>query len=357
MKLAAFADLHAHNFKEFDTKSDFTGSQRLDYIIFTLRHIRNYCKVKNIKYVLFAGDLFHTRAKVNTIVFNSVYDEIKEFHKDGIHLIMIAGNHDQYDNSDVPEHSLHAFNDLPGVYVYGDLAIHAIQQEPGGEIVDVYCVPYSKNVQRTKEWIASQEERGYGRSRICLFHLGIRGGLVGNGSYPMADAFDIEDLRPDFFKYIIGGHFHKRQILGGYPHAFYCGSPIQHSFGDEGEDKGFYVVDTSKRWDIEFVPIPNPKFLTMTLQDVINTDMQAIANEGHYVRLQVTEEELQTALQHLPDNLKYKVELQRKYEENTRVDVKIGMSFEEIVSKYANEYNPEGKEIGLKILDEVMGVK
>jgi DNA repair exonuclease SbcCD nuclease subunit len=169
----------------------------------------------------------------------------------------------------------------------------------------------------------------------------------------MADAFTVDDLRPDLFKYVVLGHFHRHQFLGGYPHMFYCGAPIQHSFGDEGEDKGFYIIDTSKRWDVEFVPVPNPKFITMNAYDVANEDMQLIADEGHYVRLEVTESELPVALTYLPRNLQYKVHLKREYKEQTRVDVKIGMSFEEIISKYAKEFKPEAESVGLKILREV----
>jgi hypothetical protein len=55
MKLAVFSDLHAHNFKEFDRKTDRTGSSRLDNIVDTLVYIRDYCVAKQIKYVLFGG--------------------------------------------------------------------------------------------------------------------------------------------------------------------------------------------------------------------------------------------------------------------------------------------------------------
>jgi DNA repair exonuclease SbcCD nuclease subunit len=356
MKIACFSDLHAHTFREFDCKSDRTGSQRLDNIVDTLVYIRKYCRENDIKYVSFSGDLFHIRGRVNTVVFNSIYDEIKRFGEDNLQLVMIAGNHDQVDNSDVPQHSLYPFDDLPHVHVYGDLAVHTIHDEFTGETVDIYCVPYSKNAQRTKDWLTNQEPiEGYRRDRVCLFHLGISGGLVGSGSYPMSDAFNVEDLRPNFFKYILGGHFHKRQYLGGYNHVLYTGAPIQHSFGDEGEDKGFYIVDTSKRCDIQFVPIPNPKFFTLDMYKIANEDMQLIADEGHYVRLKLKEDEVQVALSYLPPNLQYKIVLEREYKEETRVDVQIGMSFEQIVETYADEFNPDAKEIGLRILREVQG--
>jgi DNA repair exonuclease SbcCD nuclease subunit len=193
--------------------------------------------------------------------------------------------------------------------------------------------------------------------QILLFHLGVSGAFVGSGNYPMADAFDVEDLRPDIFKYIIGGHFHKAQKIGGYEHVFYCGAPLEHSFGDEGEDKGFWVVDTSKRYDIDFVPIPSPKFHTITGHPTAVHDelLRELAANGDYVRFVVTPEQLEAYQQGLiPANLLYKVELRREYVEQERSDVKIGMGFEEIVSKYADENNPEAKEVGLELIRSVM---
>ncbi len=354
MKLAVFSDVHGHNYKEFDEKSYLTGSTRLDNIVRTLEFIRDDCVRRGIKKVLFGGDMLHIRGKVDTIVFNAIYDMIKTFYANGIEIIGIAGNHDQKDNSDVPEHSLHAFNDLEGVTIYKDLGTHMIWGQDE-ENVPVFCVPYSKNAQRIKDWIASIDADKIGRNAICLFHLGISGAFVGNGSYPMADAFLPEDLRPDIFKYVVGGHFHRKQKIGGYDNFMYTGAPIQHSFGDEGEEKGYLILDTSKRLDISFVPIPNPQFFTMTAYDVANEDMQTIAEEGHYVRLTIKEGELQAALSYLPPNLKYKTVLEKEYKEETRVDVKVGMTEEQVVTKYAEQFNPEALQVGLDILERVKG--
>lgn len=355
MKMAVFSDLHAHNYKEFDKHSERTGSQRLDRVIDTLLFIRDDCVRRGIKYVMFGGDMFHVRARVNTLVYNAVYDAIKTFHEHGLEIIGIAGNHDQHDNSDVPQHSLHTFNDLPGVTIYGDLSTHFIPEwETDDKDLLIHCVPYSKNAQRIKDWIKDLPE-SEDTNHICLFHLGISGAFVGKGSYPMADAFNPEDLRPNFFKYIVGGHFHKQQFIQDYPHFFYTGAPIEHSFSDEGEDKGYYIIDTSKRWDVGFVPIPNPKFKTLTFREIDPLILSALAHQGHYVRVLLKEHEVQTFNSMLPPSLQYKMILEKTYQENTRIDVKVGMTEEEVVTKYAQEHNPEALAIGLKILEEVKG--
>ncbi|MNW28635.1 putative metallophosphoesterase YhaO [compost metagenome] len=353
MRLAAFGDFHAHLWKEFDTKGGETGSIRLDHQINTLRYMKDWCLTNGIKYLLFAGDLFNARAKVDTRVFNAVYDEIESIGKSGIIMVMAPGNHDQYDNSDVPENSLHAFKKLDNVHVFDTVTSVTIHdpERPHEEAVEIVLAPYSRNAQMIKDFISSVEKKDI--PQILLFHLGVSGAFVGSGNYPMADAFKVEDLRPELFKYIIGGHFHKRQFLGGHPHAFYTGAPLQHSFGDEGEDKGFYVVDTAKRYDVEFVPIPNPKFVTLEGDPTKKHEAELLwcREEGNYVRFVVTSEQLEAWEKIIPDGLQYKVELRKEYQqEEERSGVKIGMGFEEIVTQYAEEKRPDALEEGLELI-------
>ena len=350
MKIAVFSDLHAHNFKEFDKASDRSGSYRLDTTLDCIFFMKQYCIDNGISTVLFGGDMFHVRSKVNTMVYNACYDAIKSL-AEVCEIHMIPGNHDDYDNSDTPTHSLHPFKEIPNVYVYDTPAVVNLA---GGQAT-LFALPFSKNTTRCKEWISEISIMATeSNNPILLAHLGVWGATVGSHSYPLPEAYTVEDLYPEVFKYVVLGHFHKRQFLGDYPRAFYCGAPIQHSFNDEGEDKGFYIIDTSKRWDVQFVAIPNPKFVTIKMPCTKGL-LETLAEQGDYVRVQVNEEELQQFLSIVPHNLMYKVELQKSYEQETRVDVKIGMSFEEIVSAYADEFYPDAKDIGLKILNEVEG--
>jgi len=360
LKIACFGDLHSHNYAQFDKHGEETPSQRLDNIIKTLRVIRQYCKDNNIRNVLFAGDMFDVRLKVNTFVQNATYDEMKRFSEDGIKVLAIPGNHDQVDNSDTPQHSLHTFNDIPNMTVVSDLGVEWIEDDEGHQ-VPVVCVPYSKNIERTKQYLKDITTANI-ESPILLGHLGINGAFVGSGDYPMADAFTPEDLQPDFFQYIVLAHFHRKQFIGGYKHALYTGAPIQHSFGDEGEEKGFILIDTDKRYHVEFVSIPNPMFVTLTSDDLRKGSagmLQYHADNGDYVRALLKEDEIQPFISHAPVNLQYKIEPIKTYEAQSRSEVKMGMGFSEIITKYAKENVPEGMDLegltkkGLEILAKV----
>lgn len=346
-----FADLHAHNFKEFDERTEDNASVRLKYITDALSDIATYAKLNKIDKILFAGDLFHVRARVNTLVYNKLFETIERITKVyGIEFIMIPGNHDQLDNSDYPEHSLRPFSAISGVTVLDRIEFYETPE------FDILTVPYSKNAYRV---IASIDEACVARGNvdkpaILLGHLGIDGGLVGKGNYAMADAFSVADLMPEYFAGVYLGHFHKYQLLGGYDHVMYAGAPIQHSFSDEGEKKGFiHVTLDNGKATSKFVPTDSyiPTFLTFKYPEQANDIMSYLHDStSYYYRILVSEADVEKLSTFMPENSKYKLEIVREYKEQERTEVKVGMSFEEIVATYAEEHNPEAKELGLEIL-------
>lgn len=347
MKIACFGDVHVDIRKEFNKVTDRSGSSRLDIILDGLRYIKDYCIANSIDTAVCAGDLYNTRGKVNTLVFNETFEVCKEFSDEGIHLILVAGNHDQIDNSDVPQSSLRPLAEIPRVTVVEDC--RTLLDPSANETVRLHCVPYSKNTQMIKDFIDSREKEE-GVTDILVAHLGVSGATVGNKEYPMQDAFALSDLRPDFYKYVALGHYHDKQMVGGTNNVFYTGSPVPHTFGDM-PNKGFYVIDTEKRWDVQFVPIPSPEFYTVN-NDISTEDLEYHRDRGDYIRVQITESEVESFESRIPEGLMYKIDLQREYVKETRVDIQVGMSFEQIVSKYADELNPDAKSIGLDILRE-----
>lgn len=346
-KILAWGDLHAHPFTDFAEPDDITGNSRLTSIVNCLKFMREYCVENGIKYALDAGDIFHKRKAVDTETFNLVFNEIKAFGEAGIKVIMIPGNHNQVDNSDLPSHSIEPFKEIPNVTVLDRF-------EPF-EIDDfiVFPAPYSKNAEMVKkaidEYAYTTTNEGLEKKSILLAHLGVSGAFVGKSSYAMADSFTVEDLMPHAFRFVVLGHFHKYQDLGGHHHVFYTGAPIQHNFNDSDQDKGCWVLDLEDGKK-EFVEIPSPKFITVT--DWKSVDPKTL--EGNFVRYQVSSDEVEELAESLPENSKHRLEVQKVYEEDKRVDVDFSMSFEEIVEKYAEEFNAEAKEVGLEILREAL---
>lgn len=343
MKILCTADVHLHAYKEFDKPSDVSGSYRLDKVVDTLRYMRDYCTDNEIRHVVCAGDLFHVRSKIDVRVYNATYELLKSFKEHGISVYLLAGNHDQIDNSDIAQSSLKPLSALDSIWVfekYDKVLLDDVQLD---------FVPFSKNTKLVVDTINNIPDDEY--KHVLVTHLGISGAVVGKNSYPLQDAFTYQNLRPEFFQFVVLGHYHKRQFINGSNHVFYCGSPIQHSFNDEGEGKGFFIIDTEKNTS-EFVEIPNPQFHTVT-SDTTQEQLAEYKDRGDYLRVQLSESEVDKFQEIVPDNLDYKVELTKEYIADMRVDVQIGMSFENMISKYAEEFYPEAKEIGLNILKEV----
>lgn len=354
MKAIAFGDLHAHLFTDFADVDEITGNSRFTQIISTLEYMRNFCIDNGIKLALFAGDLFHKRVTVNTTVFNAMYEQMRLFSDKGITVVMTVGNHDQVDNSDYPEHSLKAFDEIENVFVLDRFEHKWFQFQDNGDIksIGVFPAPYSKNAQLVKDAIEQYAQlttkEGIEKKSVLLGHLGISGAYIGKGNYAMADAFSVEDLFPHAFAFGVFGHFHKRQYLGGHKHFFYTGAPIQHSFNDEGEEKGFMILDFDTG-EATFEPIPSPMFITVT--NYKEVDMNDL--KGNFIRFQVNSDDVEDLLSKIPDGLKYRLEVQKVYKEEKRVDVDVSMSFADIIKTYAKEFKPEAEQTGLDIWREV----
>lgn len=349
MKAIGFGDLHAHMYAEFAEKHPEFGNTRMEGLLFTLDYMTEYCFQKGISFVFFAGDMFHKRVMVDQTVRNLIYDKLKVMSDSGLHIYMIPGNHDQVDNTDFPQHSLHEFQDIDNVVVLDKFLPESLYLTTGEEVV-LFPAPYSKNVQMIKDKIVEYTEmveKEKIEHSILLGHFGIDGATVGKRSYSLQGAFGMGDLYPDVFQFGIFGHYHKAQLLGNTKNFAYTGSPLQHSFHDEGSDTGFVEIDT-ETGIMELREIPTPKFITVTDPE---TNLDELV--GNYIRLQIPADKVDSVQEEMPEQLKVRIEPQTEYKTDQRVAIDQKMSNAEIVVEYCKTYNPEATDIMLEILREV----
>jgi exonuclease SbcD len=104
------------------------------------------------------------------------------------------------------------------------------------------------------------------------------------------------------FDYIALGHIHRHQVLLEKPPLVYAGSLERLDFGDENDEKGFYVVDISpgekgREVCYSFVPLDGRRFLTIKAEvqpsdaDPTSTILDAISRQqtaGAIVRLEIS---------------------------------------------------------------------
>lgn len=367
MKIACTADWHIHAFSDFsrqvqviwdegigrfvesDSESAKELNSRLLNILDGICDLRDYCVENDISVVLNAGDVFHKRGSINVDTFNAAHKVIKSFADRNIELIILSGNHDQTDASDLPTSSIHT------LYNVATIIEKPCKIDLKG--TSVVAIPYSRN----KKFVLKSINKYFdsnSKNNILMAHLGVTGGAVGSGMYLMNDEYSMKDLKWDKWKYVVLGHYHRPQLLSH--NSFYCGTPVQNTFNDEiksdedGGFNGFFVVDTSKRYDVQFVPIKRPRFITINspedVPDNMSTDFYRIKTPAEAV------EAIKSVIDE--ENANVRLDIERNYAELDRSDIGISDSFEEAVKKYAKE-NYEGElgavvDVGLEILAEAI---
>jgi len=355
-KYIVFSDFHWHNFDNFAKPITHTYKgkeiQITDRLLAQLNTLNRVFELahENNADILFNGDYFHARNRITTLVynlgFNVIYDNMMKY--PDVKLYMIVGNHDQADSSDFPEHSLENFKAIPRVTVMDDF-------EPvyTGSTV-LYPISYSDNVAFLKGKINEFAEHAEGKVQptILMAHIGVDGSETGQHSHRLGGAFNISELYPDVFDYVTLGHYHKRQFLGGLDNAFYAGNTIQESFSDEGQDKGVFLIDLDKGGKPEFIPIENKKFVTITK---IDENTQEIV-DNNYVRM-IIPQELATEVEifkESSDNIR--VEVQKEYKADLRINIEVGSSESDIVKEYTNKFYTNVQDKALAVLKEAQTI-
>ena len=387
MKIACTGDWHLFNYSDFsrilmaewnedtlrfeevtgddvvETENCKSMNSRLFTLLNGICDLRDYCKDNNITHVLLAGDLFHKRETIEVSVYTPSFKVIKSFRDVGLQLHILSGNHDQVDSSQIPLSAIHPLSEVahtiekPSVFHLKD----------GKESVEVVGVPFSKDKEFVLDSIRHlRTSLENPKEAILLCHLGITGGVVGSGQYSMKDEYSLKELMFNKWKYLIAGHYHQPQILEY--NAIYTGSPLQNNFGDERKGEGsegyngFFVIDTSKRWDMRFIPIIAPRFITLSSAELTKSHKELI--ENNYIRVKSTAKDSDKVKKVLEDTevntSQIRLELEKEYVVEQRSEIGVSNTFEETVGIYASEkYNGDQdlekiKRIGLEILQQAL---
>lgn len=366
LKLVVFSDFHAHDFQDFAKPENIkvSGGEEVQATDRIREQLETLDKVFEIAQelsegqgfptaILFAGDFFHARGRVSTLIYNLMYNKVREFmEKDIVPMYMIVGNHDQRDTTRKPEHSLEPFKAIKGVTV-----LDSFEKLTIGDNVDLYPLSYSEDTPYLKEVVSGYREEmkvNKDATNILLGHLGVDGSLAGQHTHRLEGEFQIKDLYPKEFDFVALGHYHKRQFLGGTNNAFYVGNTIQTTFSDEGETKGVMIIDTEAD-TANFLEIPNRLFITI---DKFEDDTEQLMKDN-FVRAILPEAEarkLQGVLDTYGDDMEtplFRLEVERDYGSDTRIDIDVESSEEDIVRAYCKEFDKEHiSDIALTILQE-----
>lgn len=207
-------------------------------------------EARGINEIVIPGDIFHNRSEISVKTMDiakQFFDMFKDFR-----LVISTGNHDCYKKLDSEIHSLSLLKEWKNI-----------------EVVDSVPRIFKTNFDKTVSvipWGTLLEDMPL--ADIMFSHLDIIS-FYQNGYHLCEKGFSTSDLFKKS-KVIISGHFHKRDLRkykDGY--ILYNGSPMQHNFGDVGDDRGIHILNLENN-EIEFIHnIISPIHKKIRISDLI----------------------------------------------------------------------------------------
>jgi exonuclease SbcD len=323
LKILHFADLHL-GVESYGRIDPATGlSSRLLDFLSTLDQVVDFTLENKIDLVLFCGDAYKSREPSQTQQ-REFAKRIRQLSSSGIPVFLLIGNHD-LPNAVGRATSTEIFDTLAvkNVYVSNHPDIYHIPTQSG--IVQIASLPWlrrsallarlsreeTKNLdfeqinQRLQQILtniitANAVKIDPALPSILAAHVWVSGARIGSerlmtiGQEP---ALLLSNMANPAFDYIALGHIHRRQVMHLNPPVVYAGSLERLDFGEEEDDKGFYMVEIEpdketgkRRVAFDFHPVTARRFLTINVSidaqdaDPTLTVVKAITDQGEKVK-------------------------------------------------------------------------
>ncbi|MBN1375603.1 MAG: exonuclease SbcCD subunit D [Dehalococcoidia bacterium] len=300
MKILHFADTHV-GMETYGTMDVASGmSTRVIDELNAMDGVIDYAINSSVDLVLFCGDAYKNREPSQTHQ-REFARRIRRLSEAKIPTVIIIGNHD-LSGAPGKASSVEIFDtlDIENIYIAAKPGILNIKTNHGD--IQVAAFPWlrrnalltreeSKNVGVSRligqlqdiistRLIELAAEIDVSRPAVLAAHLAVaeaRTGtektmIIGNDPVVM-----LSTIANPVYDYVALGHVHRAQVLCETPPVVYAGSLERLDFGDEGQDKGFYIVDIeqdgpAKNTSYEFHSIDARRFLTLAI-DVDDRDL------------------------------------------------------------------------------------
>lgn len=320
MKILHFADLHlgVENYGRLDPATGLS-SRLLDFLS-ALDRVVDYALENSVDLVVFCGDTYKSREPTQTQQ-REFAKRINRLATNGVKIFLLTGNHD-LPNAAGRATSTEIFDTLAikNIYVSNRPDIYRIKTKGG--TMQVVSLPWlrrsallareeTKNLtfeqinQKLQQVLtdiiaAKAAELDPKLPAILAAHVWVAGARLGSEkSMTLGQEHELllSNIANPAFDYIALGHIHKNQVLSSNPPVVYAGSLERVDFGEEKNEKGFYVVEiesdkeTGKRQvKFDFHPVEGRRFLTINVEiepndaDPTATVVKGISEEANKVR-------------------------------------------------------------------------
>jgi DNA repair exonuclease SbcCD nuclease subunit len=274
-KALLFSDLHLHAHKE--------SVHRLQHCIDTLEWIFDQAVAHDCDHILFLGDLFHERAKIDVLNYLRTFEVFMKrmlVDQPKFDMWLLIGNHDMYHRERWDVNSVKPLTAIPKVHI-----VDTPSSILFGDVLIDFC-PHTENPIRELEKI--KESRTKESLRILLGHMAVHGAELNRLYGTRADVIveydnDMIPVSVDIFKdwdHVFLGHYHGAQHLND--KVEYLGSPLQLSFGEAFQEKHILILDLETMEKEYVVNTFSPKHLILQPEEVASHDMN-----NAFVRVEV----------------------------------------------------------------------
>jgi len=321
VKIIHFADLHlgVENYSRIDPDTGL--SSRLNDFLSALNQLVDYALENEVDLVLFCGDAYKTREPSQTQQ-REFAKRINRLATGNIPVFLLTGNHDM-PNASWRATATEIFDTLAvkNIYVSSNRPdIYKIPTASGA--VQVASLPWLRrstllsredmknlNLDQINEKMQEALTRVISEKAAALdptlpailaAHVWVTGARAGSESMMaigQEPAVLLSNINLPAFDYVALGHIHKHQVLSENPPVVYAGSLERVDFGEENEEKGFYVVDIEpdpaggkRQVSFDFHPVNARRFLTIDVApeaddlDPTTTILRAISGKETGIR-------------------------------------------------------------------------
>lgn len=258
-KVAIFSDLHLGVYGNSEKWHD-TALKWAEWIV-------NELNQKKIKDILFLGDFFDNRTEISVQTIHIASQIIEKFKN--FNLFMIIGNHDAYYKNRSDVHSLGM------VKGYENITLIDENLEFGAFNKRFLMVPWNNDIPKSKyDYI-------FGHFEIQTFKMN-NYTVCNHGLNPV-------DILIEKTNVVFSGHFHNRNSKKYNEGAIhYVGSCFPLDFSDEGNTKGYHILDVESGSIDFFENEVSPRFVKTYISKIKSLDVDSITN--NIVKLVVDEE-------------------------------------------------------------------
>ncbi|RTK95644.1 MAG: hypothetical protein EKK64_06195 [Neisseriaceae bacterium] len=267
-KVLLFSDLHIHPHKR--------KNERLEDCLKALEWVFEEAVKNGVKTVIFGGDLFHDRQKIEVYTYQRTFETLKKCLTKDINLYLLLGNHDLWFNDKTDVSSVYPLSSLPGVRV--------ISKPERLMLEDSYWdfIPFTHDPINTLEELKKLQ----GKQEYAIGHIAVDGAVLHGSQYSdvaIEHDGDMVTISPKLFKdykHTFLGHYHAEQRVTN--KVEYIGSPLQLSFGEAFQEKHIILFDGETGEKKYIKNTFSPVHLIIPIED---KDKYSL--EGNFVQIKV----------------------------------------------------------------------